>query len=272
MRTLKDHVILYDEECPMCKLYTNAFVKTGMLEETGRACYQNLPEPVVLHVDLQKAVNEIALVNRKTGQVTYGIHSLFSIIGYAYPVFRRLFTFGPFVWLMRKAYAFISYNRRVIIPSSQGTPAGLQPSFVMRYRIAYLIFTWLVTAYILSHYAKLLMGVVPAGGTEREYLVCGGQILFQGLIAGTLFRKKAWDYLGNMMTISLAGALLLLPGLLVALFFPAYPVVYTLYFMLVAGLMLLEHIRRTRLLQLGWVLTFTWVAYRAAILLLIFFL
>lgn len=52
MRTLKDHVILYDEECPMCKLYTSAFVKSGMLEETGRTCYQQLPAPVATHVDL----------------------------------------------------------------------------------------------------------------------------------------------------------------------------------------------------------------------------
>lgn len=272
MRTLKDHVILYDEECPMCKLYTNAFVKSGMLEERSRACYQQLPPPVAPHVDLQKAVNEIALVNRKTGEVTYGIHSLFSIIGYAFPVFRRLFAFQPFVWLMRKAYAFVSYNRRVIIPSARNKPAGLQPSFLLRYRLAYLLFTWLFTACILSRFAHLLTGVVPAGGPLREYLVCGGQIFFQGLIAAILYRRKAWDYLGNMMTISFAGALLLLPGLLAAGFFPPRPVLYTVYFVLVAGLMLLEHIRRTKLLALGWVLTCTWMAYRAGVLLLIYFL
>jgi hypothetical protein len=39
--------------------------------------------------------------------------------------------------------------------------------------------------------------------------------------------------------------------------------------MLVAGLMFLEHIRRTKLLQLGWTLTITWALYRAAILVLI---
>ncbi|WP_432328601.1 hypothetical protein ACRQ5D_07165 [Mucilaginibacter sp. P25] len=39
--------------------------------------------------------------------------------------------------------------------------------------------------------------------------------------------------------------------------------------MAVAGLMLLEHIRRTKLLGLGWVLTVTWVTYRIVLLLLI---
>jgi hypothetical protein len=52
-------------------------------------------------------------------------------------------------------------------------------------------------------------------------------------------------------------------------FFQFGPLVYTLYFMAVAGLMFLEHIRRTKLLGLGWVLTITWVTYRIVLLLLI---
>jgi hypothetical protein len=36
-----------------------------------------------------------------------------------------------------------------------------------------------------------------------------------------------------------------------------------------AGLMFLEHIRRTKLLGLGWVLTVTWVTYRIILLVLI---
>ncbi|MBE7170699.1 MAG: DUF393 domain-containing protein [Williamsia sp.] len=271
MQSLKDHVILYDEECPMCQLYTKAFVKTGMLDKTGRACYQQMPNEVAGCVDRQRAVNEIALVNRKTGEVQYGIRSLFSIIGHAFPVFKRLFNFKPFLWLMSKVYAFVSYNRRVIIPIDTGRLYWPQPAFLLPYRIAYLIFTWVITAWILSHYARLLTGAVPAGGPLREYMVCGGQILFQGIIAGILYRRKAWDYLGNMMTISLAGALLLLPGLLLASFLALSPLFYTAYFLAVAGLMLLEHIRRTRLLNTGWILTGSWVAYRLGVLLIIFY-
>ncbi len=35
MKTLHNHVIFYDADCPMCNLYTNAFVKTGMLDSNG---------------------------------------------------------------------------------------------------------------------------------------------------------------------------------------------------------------------------------------------
>ena len=63
MKTLKDHVILYDAECPMCKVYTHAFTTSGMLDKTGRAPYQQIPESACPVVDRQRAVNEIALVN-----------------------------------------------------------------------------------------------------------------------------------------------------------------------------------------------------------------
>ncbi|MGB4775508.1 MAG: DUF393 domain-containing protein [Daejeonella sp.] len=269
MKALKNHTILYDAECPMCSMYTKKFITNGMLEETGRASYQNIPENVCPMVDRQRAANEIALVNNETGEVSYGISSLFKVIANSFPVFKPLFLFKPFIFLMTKIYAFIAYNRRVIIPSKSKMDFEIQPTFRLDYRIAYLTFTWFVTAFILSAYAHLLIGVLPAGNNYREYLICGGQIVFQGIIVTILSANKRWDYLGNMMTISFAGALILLIPLFISIIFDIPPVLSALYFMAVAGLMFLEHIRRTKLLDLGWVLTITWVIYRMIVLLLI---
>ncbi|WP_207534380.1 DUF393 domain-containing protein [Desertivirga arenae] len=270
MKALKNHLILFDAECPMCRIYTSAFVKGGMLDANGRAAYQELPEQACPMLDRQRAANEIALVNQETGEVTYGIESLFKVFAVAFPVFKPLFLFKPFVWIMSKVYAFIAFNRRVIVPPSEaGANYAIQPSFKLGYRVAYLIFTWLVTASILSAYTQLLQGLIPAGEVLREYLICGGQILFQGIIISFIDRGKRWDYLGNMMTISMAGALLLLPFQILHHWFSFSPTIYAVYFMAVAGLMLLEHIRRTKLLKTGWTLTLTWVLYRLLILLLI---
>ena len=270
MKTLENHMILYDAECPLCKIYTNAFVKTGMLDTGGRSSYQNKMGKFCPVIDQQRAVNEIALVDLKNGEVTYGIKSLFKIIGNAWPVFGPLFSFKPFVWLMSKIYAFISYNRRVIIPAKENAGRfALQPTFKKHYRIAYLLFTWFYTGFILTRYAHLLVGMVPLGNPLREYLICGGQIIFQGLVISTFAREKLWNYLGNMMTISFAGSLLLLLPLAVSRWVSIPPLYFIIYFMGVAGLMLLEHIRRTKLLNLGWVLTITWVLYRLLLLVLI---
>ena len=271
MKTLKNHLILFDAECPMCKMYTNAFVQTGLLEKDGREAYQQLSPEACPMVDRQRAVNEIALVNQETGEVTYGVKSLFKIFGAAIPVFNPLFNFAPFVWVMSKFYSFLSYNRRVIIPSV-GDSFTLQPTFKLRYRVTWLVFAWAVTSYILTHYAMLLAGIMPVGSPYREYLICGGQIFFQGIIIGLTFNEKKWEYLGNMMTISFGGALLLLPILLLSGLLGEQPIVYAGYFMLIAGLMFLEHIRRSKILNLGWIMTITWAIYRAAILAAILFI
>jgi hypothetical protein len=270
MTTLKNHLILFDAECPMCKMYTRAFVQTGLLEQQGRAAYQDLTPEACPMVDRQRAVNEIALVNKETGEVTYGINSLFKLFGTAMPVFKPLFAFAPFVWLMSKAYAFLSYNRRVIIPAV-GDNFGLQPTFRLRYRAAYLIFAWVIISVILTAYAHLLQGILPVGNSYREFLICGGQVFFQGAIISLVAKYKRWDYLGNMMTISFAGALLLLPIVLLAGIIGIHPLFYLAYFMLVAGLMFLEHIRRSKLLKIGWALTISWAFYRVLILLVILY-
>jgi predicted DCC family thiol-disulfide oxidoreductase YuxK len=270
MKTLKDHVVLFDAECPMCSVYTKAFVKTGMLDNNGRTPYQAMQQETCPVYDRQRAVNEIALINVKNGEVTYGVNSLFKIIGNACPVLAPLFAFRPFVWLMSKVYAFISYNRRVIIPPiKEDANFAYQPTFKLHYRIAYLLFTWFCTGFILTAYAHLLAPMVPLGNAYREYMICGGQVIFQGLVISAFSRGQVWTYLGNMMTISFAGSLLLLIPLALSHWFNAGPLFYTLCFMGVAGLMFLEHIRRTKLLNLGWVMTITWVTYRIIILILI---
>ncbi|MBD1391904.1 DCC1-like thiol-disulfide oxidoreductase family protein [Mucilaginibacter glaciei] len=266
MKTLSNHIILYDAECPMCKMYTNAFTQTGMLDVNGRASYQNMPHAVCPMVDMQRAVNEIALVNTETGRVYYGVDSVFKIIGNSFPVFKPVFNFAPFLWFMRKVYAFISYNRRVIIPASNSENSTIQPAFKLKYRIAFLLLTWLAVGGILTLYAHHLTQFVPIGNPLREFYICGGQVVFQGIVISIYMPVKRWEYLGNMMTISFAGALLLMPVLLLAQFIALNAIICTLCFLAVAGLMFLEHIRRAKLLHLGWLLTVTWVVYRLLIL------
>ncbi len=123
------------------------------------------------------------------------------------------------------------------------------------------LFTGFVAAFILSKYTGLLVPLLPAGSVYREYIICFGQIFFQGIIVMAFFRDKVWGYLGNMMTVSFAGALVLLPALLISIWYPSNPVFYLVYFLIVVVLMLLEHIRRCNLLSIGWTMTITWVLY-----------
>jgi predicted DCC family thiol-disulfide oxidoreductase YuxK len=272
MNTLKNHLILYDAECPMCNAYTKGFTQLGMLDKQGRLPYQEFPAAACPLLDRERAVNEIALVNQETGEVTYGIKSLFKIFGTTVPFLKPLFEFAPFVWLMSKAYALISYNRRVIIPGKQIDHNQVQPAVKLHYRIAYLIVTCMITGLILTNYVKLMAGIIPQGSAWREYLVCGGQLIFQGIIVSFTNPKQRWAYLGNMMTISTIGALLLLPALMMHSWVGSAPVFFMIWFIGTAALMLLLHIKRTRLLAVNPLLSLSWVVYRLIVLILVIIL
>ena len=103
---------------------------------------------------------------------------------------------------------------------------------------------------------------------EADKVASGGQIVFQGLIVAMVKRDRWIHYLGNVMTISLGGALLLTPMLLLSVWVDI-PLLYIIYFTIVVGLMFLEHLRRVKILELPWFISATWVLYRIIVLLII---
>ena len=71
------------------------------------------------------------------------------------------------------------------------------------------------------------------------------------------------------MTISFTGTLILLFPLVAANYFIIEPLFFIAYFLMTAGLMFLEHLRRSKILELGLVMSLTWVIYRLIVLALI---
>lgn len=272
MKKLSDHILIFDAECPICRAYSGAFIKTGMLDKNGRESYQETNSETCLLIDKERARNEIALVNKVTGEVYYGVDSLFTVIANSFPILKLLFAFTPFKWMAKKIYSFISYNRKVIIPV-QNTNDTCVPDFNLNYRLAYLFFTWFLSSIILTVYARLMLGVVPGTELFREFFICGGQIFFQAVVIHFIARGRIMDYLGNMMTISFAASLLLLIVMAIGkLLLITSPWIYTGIFLLIAGLMLVEHIRRMKLLQVHWLASVGWVVYRIIVLLIILLL
>ncbi|MEO7991824.1 MAG: hypothetical protein ABI663_19880 [Chryseolinea sp.] len=269
MKTLADHTIIYDDECPLCNLYTKGFVKTGMLDGNGREAYTEVISSNIPNIDWGRARNEIALINRKDNSVKYGVESLVHIITYNFPVFKWLLNRKLIQFFLTRLYFFISYNRKIIAPGK--VFEGLNtctPDMSYTYRWANIVFAWLVTSTVLVFYSKLVVPLVPESNFIREFLICGGQIVFQGIIVGTV-RKDRWiHYLGNVMTISVGGALLLSPMFFLTTLVHSN-LFYIGYFMTVVGLMFLEHIRRVKILGLPWFISLTWVIYRFLVLLII---
>lgn len=90
MKTLNNHTLIYDNECPLCDLYSKGFIKSGMLSENGREAFTELSLSNEKLIDLNRAKNEIALVDFKKNIVIYGLDSLLLIIGNSFPTLEKI--------------------------------------------------------------------------------------------------------------------------------------------------------------------------------------
>jgi hypothetical protein len=174
---------------------------------------------------------------------------------------------------MSVVYAFISYNRKVIIPAKvfegQGT---CTPSLHLGYRGAFIAVAWLLSSIVLSRYTLLLGDYLPRATFLREALICGGQIAFQAATISFLRKDRLIHYLGNLMAISLGGSMLLLPAfVLKSMGWIDNSIFYLGWFAIVVSLMLLEHIRRSRILEINFVASVSWIIYRLLVLAMIFY-
>ncbi|WP_297332697.1 hypothetical protein [Flavobacterium sp.] len=261
MKTLANQTLLYDEDCPLCQAYTGAFVKNGMLDNKGRKPYSELNDSELTFVDAEKAVNEIALIDRENNTVTYGVDSLIKVIGNSFPIVSTVGNIKPIKFLLKKLYSFISYNRKVIIPGKKNNNVlQCTPAFSYRYRVAFILFATIVTAVTLFSYTALLP--IPKGGFGREVILAAGQLGFQLIFLYKLDNKTILNYLGNVMTVSLAGSIVLLPILLINSFITLPETINLAWFGITVTFMFAEHYRRIKILELPPYLCFTWAAYR----------
>ncbi len=266
MKTLKNHTLIYDKDCPMCAMYSSAFVGSGMLDKNGREAFCEISIEDKNILDFHRAKNEIALINHQENKVIYGLDSLLLIIGNSFPILEKIAKIQPLYWFFQKLYQFVSYNRKQIIPSKKDTEKdACVPDFNLKYRLLYIGFVVIFSAFVLSEFSpKLWQNLTP--NFSRELFVCFAQIFWQTVFLKSYLKENFWNYLGNMMTVSLIGTLLLIP----ALFFNFNEFYSKIYFFVVVSLMFLEHFRRCEILKIGFLPTFSWMIFRMTLAFFIF--
>ena len=266
---IKENKLLIDKNCPMCRVYGNGFVKAGLIDENTICAYQDVPHESQLNIDFERAQNEIAMHDTTTGETTYGLQSIIKIISHDRPVLKTLLchkiVFNP----LRVLYKFISYNRKVIAPSApvEATARLCEPSFNVPFRWAYIVFVALLTAVVVNAFtAHLFPHFGWTHSIRNELLICFGQVAWQGTATMLLLKENRLTYLGNMSTVSMIGAILLLPILLLLSLINISVYALLFLFFCVVSVMFLEHIRRCKLLGISLWMTVSWITFRTVIL------
>lgn len=229
-----------------------------MLDENGREAFSEISPEIKNMIDFHRSKNEIALINTKENKVIYGLESLLTIIGNSFPTLGKIARVKPLHWFFQRLYKFVSFNRKQIIPSAKDlTKDNCVPDFNLKYRLFYLGFVLMLSTYVLGFYNQRLFPD-SKNNFGIEFFICCMQIVWQSTFMGIYLKNRIWDYLGNMMTVSLLGTLLLIP----TLFFHFSQIFYFIYFGIVVFIMFLEHLRRCRILQFGIVPTISWMIFR----------
>ena len=246
MKNLKNHTLFYDKDCPMCSVYSSAFIRCGMLEKNGRENFSNMSEDNVLIIDYERAKNEIALISHNNNEVAYGLDSLLLIIGHSLPLLEKVGRLKPIYWFFKKMYSLVSYNRKVIVPSGKiVTEKSCVPTFNLKYRIFYLLFTVLLSSFIFNDFLQQFI----SGDLifEKTVLMVVALLFWQSLSVRKLAKEKFFDYLGNLVTVILIASLFTISVLffkitiLLAYFFSTF-LLFFIFF---------EHLRRSKLLKAG---------------------
>lgn len=171
--------------------------------------------------------------------------------------------FQPINYVFKKLYSFVSYNRKVIIPSErkQTKELNCEPEFNVTYRLLFVLFSVIIAAYTLFNFSKLITSL-PVPNFKNELLLASGQIVFQGLFLLKKDAQTILNYIGNLMTVSLIGCIGLVQTIVLHLVIGLPQILLLFCFVSIVLLMFFEHKRRVQLLELPSYLSYTWIAYR----------
>jgi len=210
----KNLILVYDDLCPLCALYTSWFVKTGLLPAEGRKSFSDLSPVLLNKIDFDKSRNEIPLIDTNQNRVLYGIDSLLEILAQDFPFLKSIGNLSPVKWFLKKFYKFISYNRKVIVAKKCGPGAiDCSPDFNIFYRTLFmLVFLLFNTAMLFPVHNFVLRSIPQYQHSAMALQVAHACLVILNIfLAASLDLRKAIDYLGQVNMLALISILLLIP-------------------------------------------------------------
>ena len=257
MDTPDRKVIVYDDNCPMCAVYTAGFVRWGVLARENRVGFtqlDRLPAPEVANrLDPFRSRHEIPLVDLGGGPTLYGVDAMVYLLRQRVPLVGHLARVKPLHRCFRFLYSLVSYNRRILVPTrKRGAGFDCSPDFHLGYRVAFIAGALVLTSLITCAFGQSTAAYWPVDNPGVKTLLTGATAWAVPALLALIFAKKAVDYLGHLTTVVILGALLLLPSIglsaLTVYHHPAVPALSALASTVTMGW---QHFRRVGHLELS---------------------
>ena len=203
-------LLIYDASCPMCRVYTKGLVAADPNGSLSRISHDKLTDRELINrLDQQRARHEIPMIDLDGGKTLYGIDTWLYTLGQHSQQLKKLFSFGWVRLVLQKIYAFISYNRRIIITSAPGRwqLLDLQPDFQLSYRLLFILLVLGISGVLFSTMHQSFEPVVA---------LVAGQLLSVTLYVCVFkpghFPETVLDYSGHLGMSLLIGGLFIKVG------------------------------------------------------------
>ena len=242
-----DLVLIYDDNCPLCSWYSGLFVKLQLLPPEGRVAFTQAPDLLFSAIDVEKAKNQIPLIDVDAKKVYYGIDALVEVLGQKFPFIRTICEWKFVNWFLKKIYKLVSSNRKVIVAKKCGTGQfDCSPEFNVRYRLFFLtIFLLFNSSMLWPIHTNILSSVsyyhLNFFQLESAHLLF---VLTNCLLACFLPLNTALEYLGQVNMVALCTVILCIPLLVLQQFFGLVEYVISIYLIVLTVLVIKEYFRR----------------------------
>jgi len=218
MKFLKDKLVVYDSDCPMCSGMKEQALRFGVIAEGDYTSYRDLPAEYSAAVDPDRFRDEMALVDRSGGQTVYGSEGLMQVFSTRYPLLEPLFGVPSLRSILTALYKIVAPNRYVLsTPRKEEPTCACLAAGSRSDRLKYIVLGLLFTSAMTILFA---WRIDPGGTTDWPILVvaiASGWFVYL-LVAAVVLRRIFLEFASHMVSVMWRGTLPLLPVILVSLF------------------------------------------------------
>jgi hypothetical protein len=211
---MKNKILIYDDNCPLCTWYSGLFVKYGFLNENGRKPFSTLDDKLLSSIDFNKSRNEIPLLDTLTNNTFYGIDALLEILDQKVPCIKKIGNLTPVKWFLKKIYKLISYNRKVIVAKRCGHGSiDCSPDINYFYRLLFMAICLVFNTLMLWPFQNNLFSKLSYYHLDLYQLQAAhfAFVIINCTLAFTFSKEKGYEYLGQVNMLALTVILLLMP-------------------------------------------------------------
>ena len=244
---MKNKILIYDDNCPLCTWYSGLFVKYRFLNADGRKPFSTLDDKLLSLIDFDKSKDEIPLLDISTKKVLYGIDALLEILDQKIPCIKTMGNLTPVKWFLKKLYKLISYNRKVIVAKRCGQGSiDCSPDINYFYRFLFMMICLLAfNTLMLWPFQNNLFSKLSYYHLDLYQLQAAhfSFVAINCTLAFTFTKEKGYEYLGQVNMLASTVILLLIPLMLIhQLFFSE--LFSTVWLIITAAFIFKEYVRR----------------------------